>query len=33
MKANMEELVRNWDTAWVSWDVERILSYFTDDKC
>jgi steroid delta-isomerase-like uncharacterized protein len=31
MNANMEELVRDLDAAWVSWDVKRILSYFTDD--
>jgi ketosteroid isomerase-like protein len=31
MNANMEELVRDLDAAWASWDVERIISYFTDD--
>ncbi len=31
MTATMEEVVRDLDAAWASWDVERVLSYFTDD--
>jgi len=31
MNANMEELVRDLDAAWASWDVERVISCFTDD--